>query len=45
MVVNFRARRISRGARKVAQTPTLINFFFGIIDHLKVLSGCGYNVP
>ena len=24
MVVNFRARGISRGARKLAQTPTLI---------------------
>jgi hypothetical protein len=23
MVVNFRARRISRGARKLARTPTL----------------------
>jgi hypothetical protein len=25
MVVNFRARGISRGARKLARTPTIIN--------------------
>jgi hypothetical protein len=36
MVVNFKARRISRGAHKLTQTPTLIKkkFFFS-----KVRSG------
>ena len=31
MVVNLRAREISRGARKLARTPTLINKKKGVV--------------
>ena len=37
MIVNFRARGISRGARKLARTPTLIkkkpSFDFGVENY------------
>jgi hypothetical protein len=40
MVVNFRAREISRGTRKLTQTPTLIKkitkFVFFVGDSLEV---------
>ena len=38
MVVNFRARGISRGARKLARTPTLIKKKYGSLEFVHVLT-------
>jgi hypothetical protein len=41
MVVNFRARGISRGARKLARTPTLIKKKESCLGNLEGCSSTG----